>query len=402
MEQTPDAPLAPQTRVVHLGRPARVAGGPLNPPVELSTTLHAATDEVGDAPPDVVNYARSGVATWQALEEALGDLEGGTALLLASGIAAVGAAVQVVLDERADRDRRPVVVAPTHGYSGTLGLLEHLRSTRRIELVRVDPADTDAVLAAVAGADLLWVESPVNPTMEITDLAVVCEASRRAGARSVVDSTYATPLLQNPLALGADVVVHSLTKAIAGHSDVLMGATVTADDGLARALHEHRAAARAVPGPFEAWLALRGLRTLDVRLQRAQNSAQVLAERLLEHPAVGRVRYPGLATDPGHEVALRQMRGPGTLLAVDLAGTRQAETLAASTRVWTHATSLGGVESLLERRRRHPGEMRTVPDGLVRLSVGIEHVEDLWADLAQALDAVDRLDGGTIDVGGVG
>ena len=391
MEPTPDAPLAPQTRVVHLGRPARVAGGPLNPPVELSTTLHAATDEVGDAPPDVVNYARSGVPTWQALEEALGDLEGGTALLLASGIAAVGAAVQVVLDERADRDRRPVVVAPTHGYSGTLGLLEHLRATRRIELVRVDPADTDAVLAAVAGADLLWVESPVNPTMEITDLAAVCEASRRAGARSVVDSTYATPLLQNPLALGADVVVHSLTKAIAGHSDVLMGATVTADDGLARALHEHRTRSGAVPGPFEAWLALRGLRTLDVRLQRAQDSAQVLAERLGEHPAVGRVRYPGLATDPGHAIALRQMRGPGTLLAVDLAGTRQAETLAASTRVWTHATSLGGVESLLERRRRHCGEMRTVPDGLVRLSVGIEHVEDLWADLAQALDAVDRL-----------
>ncbi len=390
MEPTPDAPLAPQTRLVHLGRPERTVGGPLNPPVELSTTLHAGTDDVGRAPSDVVNYARSGVPTWQALEDALGDLEGGTALVLASGIAAVGAAVQVVLDERSggSQGRRPVVVAPAHGYSGTLGLLEHLRRTGRVDLVRVDPADADAILAAVTGADLLWVESPVNPTMEITDLSAVCDAARRAGARSVVDSTYATPLLQNPLALGADVVVHSLTKSIAGHSDVLMGATVTADPTLAQALHEHRTRSGAVPGPFEAWLALRGLRTLDVRLQRAQENAQELAGRLGGHPAVRRVRYPGLPTDPGYEVALRQMRGPGTLLALDLAGPREAEALAAATRVWTHATSLGGVESLLERRRRHPGEVATVPEGLVRLSVGIEHVDDLWADLAQALDQV--------------
>jgi cystathionine gamma-synthase len=394
VEQTPGAPLAPQTRLVHLGRPARSAGGPLNPPVELSTTLHAATDEHGDAPADVVSYARSDVPTWQALEDVLGDLEGGTARVFGSGIAAVGAAVQVVLDERAGSVTPPVVVAPVHGYSGTLGLLEHLRATGRVQLVRVDPADTGAVLAAVAGADLLWAESPVNPTMEITDLAAVCAAARRAGARSVVDSTYATPLLQNPLALGADVVVHSLTKSIAGHSDVLMGATVTADEQLAVALHEHRTRTGAVPGPFEAWLALRGLRTLDVRLQRAQENAQVLAERLGDHPAVRRVRYPGLPTDPGYEVARQQMRGPGTLLAVDLAGAREAETVAAATTVWTHATSLGGVESLLERRRRHSGEASTVPAGLVRLSVGIEHVEDLWADLAQALDrALDRAAG---------
>ncbi|MFC3688277.1 trans-sulfuration enzyme family protein [Aquipuribacter hungaricus] len=390
MQPTPDSPLAPQTRLVHLGRPARVPGGPLNPPVELSTTLHAATDESGGADAGVVNYARSGVPTWQALEEALGDLEGGTALVLGSGIAAVGAAVQVVLDERAGSGRTPVVVAPAHGYSGTLGLLDHLRATGRIDLVSVDPADTGAIVAAVDGADLLWVESPVNPTMEVTDLVEVCGAARRAGARSVVDSTYATPLLQNPLALGADVVVHSLTKSVAGHSDVLLGATVTADDGLAAALHDHRTRSGAVPGPFETWLALRGLRTLDVRLQRAQENAQVLAERLLEHPAVLRVRYPGLPSDPGHEVAGRQMRGPGTLLAVDLAGAREAEALAAAVRVWTHATSLGGVESLLERRRRHSGERGTVPEGLVRLSVGIEHVEDLWADLAQALDATAR------------
>lgn len=388
VEPTPDAPLDPATRLVHTGRPPRTPGGPLNPAVELSTTLHAATDEAGDARADVVNYARSGVPTWQALEEALGDLEGGTALLLGSGLAAVGAAVEVVLAERSGTGRPARVVAPRHGYSGTLGLLEHLRATGRVELVHVDPADSDGTVAALAGADLLWAESPVNPTMEVTDLALVCAAAREAGARSVVDSTYATPLLQNPLALGADVVVHSLTKSLAGHSDVLLGATVTADADLAAALHAHRTRSGAVPGPFEAWLGLRGLRTLDVRLQRAQASALVLAQRLQEHPAVQRVRYPGLVSDPGHEVAVRQMRGPGSLLAVDLAGTREAEGLAAAVRLWTHATSLGGVESLLERRRRHSGEVTSVPDGLVRLSVGIEHVEDLWADLQQALDRV--------------
>lgn len=390
MEQTPDAPLSPATRLVHSGRPARTPGGPLNPPVELSTTLHAATNEDGTADPDVINYARSGVPTWQALEAALGDLEGGHALAFASGLAAVSAAVEVVLAERARSGATgPArVVAPVHGYSGTLDLLAHLRDIGRVELVTVDPADTDAIVAASAGADLVWAESPVNPTMEITDLAVVAAAARANGARTVVDGTYATPLLQHPLALGVDVVVHAVTKAIAGHSDVLMGATVTADDALAGALHAHRTRAGAVPGPFEAWLALRGLRTLEVRMERAQATAALLAERLLEHPAVARVRYPGLPSHPGHEVAARQMSGYGSILAIDLAGMREAERLAASTRLWTHATSLGGVESLLERRRRHRGEVRTVPLGLVRLSVGIESAEDLWADLRQALDGL--------------
>ncbi len=390
VDQTPDAPLSPATRLVHTGRPARTPGGPLNPSVELSTTLHAATDEVGGADAGVVNYARSGVDTWRALEDALGDLEGGTALVFGSGLAAVGAAVEVVLSERAlaGATGPARVVAPVHGYAGTLGLLGHLQDTGRVELVTVDPADTAALVAATAGAHLVWAESPVNPTMEITDLAAVAAAARVAGARTVVDGTYATPLLQHPLALGVDVVVHSVTKAIAGHSDVLMGATVTTDPALAAALHAHRTRSGAVPGPFEAWLALRGLRTLDVRMERAQATARLLAERLGEHPAVSRVRYPGLPGDPGHDVASRQMSGFGSVLAVDLAGAREAELLAASTRLWTHATSLGGVESLLERRRRHPGEVSSVPEGLVRLSVGIEAAEDLWADLRQALDRV--------------
>lgn len=390
MDQTPDAPLSAATRLVHTGRPPRTPGGPLNPPVELSTTLHAATGDDGAADGSVVNYARSGVPTWQALEDAIGDLEGGTALVFSAGLAAVGAAVEVVLAERALTGAAgPArVVAPHHGYSGTLGLLEHLRATGRIELVRVDPADTAATVEALTGADLLWAESPANPTMEITDLAAVAAAARRAGARSVVDSTYATPLLQNPLALGFDVVVHSVTKSLAGHSDVLLGATVTTEEALTDALHAHRTRSGAVPGPFEAWLALRGLRTLDVRMERAQATAALLAQRLQEHPAVARVRYPGLAGDPGHAVACRQMRGFGAVLAFDLADAVAAEQVAASARLWTHATSLGGVESLLERRRRHTGEMATVPEGLVRLSVGVENAEDLWADLRRALDDV--------------
>lgn len=393
MEQTPEVsgPLSAATRLVHTGRPPRVPGGPLNPPVELSTTLHAGADDDGGAPADVVSYARVGVPTWQSLESAIGDLEGGEALTFASGMAAVSAAVEVVLASTrpgAGSALGPVrVVGPRHGYSGTLGLLEHLRVTGRIELVQVDPADTAALVAAVDGAALVWLESPANPTMEVTDLRAVCAAARAAGAVSVVDSTYATPLLQNPLALGADVVVHSVTKALSGHSDVLLGATVTADEQLLAALHAQRTRGGAVPGPFEAWLALRGLRTLDVRLQRAQASAGLLAERLHGHPAVRRVRYPGLPDDPGHALASAQMRGPGSVLAIDLADAAAAEHLATSTRLWTHATSLGGVESLVERRRRHPAEVASVPEGLVRLSVGIEDPEDLWADLARALDA---------------
>jgi cystathionine gamma-synthase len=395
VEQTPDVPAATPTaatRVVHAGRPPRTPGGPLNPPVELSTTLHAATGDDGAAPADVISYARGGVPTWQALEAALGDLEGGEALAFASGLAAVGAAVEVVLAERSaprgPHEAPARVVAPHHGYSGTLELLEHLRRTGRIELVRVDPADTAALTGALPGAGLVWLESPANPTMEVTDLRNVCGAARAAGVRSVVDSTYATPLLQNPLELGADVVVHSVTKSLSGHSDVLLGATVTADPALAAALHAQRTRSGAVPGPFEAWLALRGLRTLDVRLQRAQATAGLLASRLREHPAVQRVRYPGLPDDPGHAVASTQMRGAGTILAIDLADGAAAERLAAATRLWTHATSLGGVESLVERRRRHPAEVSTVPEGLVRLSVGIEDPEDLWADLVRALDGL--------------
>ncbi len=379
---------------MHAGRPERRPGAPVSTPVVLSSTFVAApaTDD-GLAPDEPVNYARDGVATWEALESALGALEGGRAVAFGSGMAAVSAALEVALDEVGHPPGGPAtVVTGRHGYAGTHALFDHLAGAGRLAVERVaveDPAVLRATLAR--GAAVLWLESPVNPTMEVVDLAVAAELAGAAGALTVVDNTYATPLGQQPLDLGADLVVHSVTKLISGHSDVLLGAVVSRDGARGSAVHAHRTRTGAVPGPFEAFLALRGLRTLAVRLERAQRSALTLAQRLTDHPTVRRVRYPGLPTDPGHAVASRQLAGFGSVLAVDLATAATAEAVAGHTSLWLHATSLGGVESLLERRRRHPGEQASVPEGLLRLSVGIEDVDDLWDDLAAALSVADRL-----------
>jgi cystathionine gamma-synthase len=247
-------------------------------------------------------------------------------------------------------------------------------------------ADTTAVLEAASGADLVWLESPTNPTIEVADLPAI-GAGLPASALLVVDNTFATPLLQRPLAWRADVVLHSATKLISGHSDALLGVLVVRPDraDLLDRLEATRKLHGAIPGPMESYLVLRGLRTLPVRLERAQSNAMVLAERLATHPGVRRVRFPGLPADPGHEVASRTMAGFGSLIAIELADAATANAFIDRLRLWAHATSLGGVESSLERRRRWAGELKTVPEGLVRLSVGIEHVEDLWDDLAQAL-----------------
>lgn len=363
------------TRVVHGGRPATEPDSPVNPPVVFSATYTAGGP---------TGYGRFGNPTWAAFEEVLGDLEGGRALAFGSGLAAAGAVLERVR-------LGGVVVAPRHCYNGVLARIDDLVATGRIgELRRVDIADTDAVAQACAGADLIWCESPTNPAMEVADLAALCAAARVAGALSCVDNTFATPLLQNPLRMGADVVLHSATKFLAGHSDVLLGAVVTADATIHDALLRHRSLGGAVPGPMEAWLALRGIRTLALRVQRAGENAAVLAERLVAHPAIGRVRYPGLAGDPGHRRAAAQMRGFGAVISIELAaGALAAQALCETTRLWVHATSLGGVESLLERRRRWAAEPETIPPELVRLSVGIEDVEDLWNDLAQALDRLE-------------
>jgi cystathionine gamma-synthase len=277
------------------------------------------------------------------------------------------------------------VVAPADGYSGTRVLLRDAAPRGRWEPVFVDITDTEAVLGACAGAAIVWLESPTNPLNGVVDLRAVIAGAHARGARVVVDNTYATPVLQRPLALGADVVVHSVTKLLAGHSDVVLGAVVARDDGVLAAVQQHRASYGAIPGPMEAFLALRGIRTLALRVERAQANAVVLATRLADDPAVERVRYPGLPGDPGAARAAAQMDGPGTMVAFEVrGGAAAAEAVAGATRIIVHATSLGGVETTMERRARWAADAH-VPPSLMRLSVGCEDVEDLWRDLERAL-----------------
>lgn len=368
-DHTAPSPHSPDTILVGSGRPPRTPDAPLNPPLVLASPYAAGGEH---------EYGRLGSPVWEAFEEVLGALEGGRALAFASGMAAVNAVLDAVPDGG-------TVVAPRHAYNGVLTLLDRAAERGRVKAVTVDVADSAAVRDACAGASLLWLESPTNPALEVADIPAACAAAREHGCTVVVDNTFATPLLQRPLDLGADVVVHSASKYLAGHSDLVLGAVVTRDG----ALHDHveavRKTAGAIAGPFETWLALRGMRTLHLRMERAQANAAELAERLAAHPAVVRVRYPGLPGDPGHARATAQMDGYGAIVCPELADADAADALCAGVRLWAHATSLGGVESTLERRRRWSGEPESIPAGLVRLSVGVEHVDDLWADLAQAL-----------------
>jgi cystathionine gamma-synthase len=362
--------LRPETLVIGLGRPAAVPDGPLNVPITPASALQAG----GPA-----GYARDGHAPWAALEEVIGALEGGRALTFSSGMAAATAAIGL-LPEGA------VVVAPTVAYMDVRRSLLRLQEAGRAEVRLVDVTDTDAVLAACAGADVLWLESPTNPLLGIADLPRLCAAARERRMLCVVDNTFATPLLQRPLELGADVVVHSATKALGGHSDLLLGAVVAAGDDRFAALREARELGGATPGALESYLCLRGLRTLPLRVERAQRNAGVLAERLSDHPEVAEVRYPGLASHPQHQRSRDTLAGPGFMLTVRArGGAARADALVNAVRVLTHATSLGGVETTLERRARYPAEQGIVPEDLLRVSVGIEHVDDLWADLEQAL-----------------
>ena len=369
IDPAPASGVRPETVAVTAGRPRREADGPFSTPVVFASALHAGGP---------VAYTRDTNPTWVAFEDAVGSLEGGSALSFASGMAAIAAVLEtVVIGGR--------IVAPVDGYNGTRSLLTGAAPAGRWEVDLVDVTDTDAVIAACDGAALVFLESPTNPKNGIVDLEAVITAAHTVGTRVVVDNTYATPLLQRPLDLGADVVVHSATKLLSGHSDILMGVTVTRDDEFASVLRAHRTAYGAVPGPMESYLALRGLRTLALRVERGQSNAQLIAARLTGHPAITRVRYPGLPDDLGFDRAQRQMSGPGTMIAFETVGTADtADAVAASTQLIVHATSLGGIETTLERRARWRGEESTPPT-LIRLSVGCEHPEDLWADLDQAL-----------------
>jgi cystathionine gamma-synthase len=268
---------------------------------------------------------------------------------------------------------------------------DDLAARHGVTVRRVDIADTDAVVAALDGADLLLVESPTNPMLEVADLPALLAAARERGVRTAVDNTFATPLGQRPLAHGADLVLHSVSKYLAGHSDVILGAVATNDAGLAERIRTHRTLHGAIAGPFEVWLALRGLRTLPLRFERACANAAELARRLAEHPFVAQVRHPSLPGDPGHERASAQMDADGAIIGVRPVAEPGAGPAATADAVvapggrWVPATSLGGVESLIERRRRWGTESATVPEDLLRLSVGVEDVEDLWADLDRAL-----------------
>ncbi|MBT0994662.1 PLP-dependent transferase [Cellulomonas sp. DKR-3] len=382
------AGLSPATLVVSAGRPQRAQGAPVNPPVVLSSTYVSQ----GVPGPDELLYARMSTETWHPFEEALAALEGTPlpALVHGSGMAAIASALSLVPPGGR-------LVLPRHCYQVTIGYARDLAQRSGVTVDLVDVDDTEAVLAAVRGAavrgaadrgaaDLLWVESPTNPMLEVADLPALVAGAHEAGALVGVDNTFATPLVQRPLEHGADVVVHSVTKYLAGHSDVVLGAALTRDPELHARLLTYRTTHGSVAGPFEVWLALRGLRTLALRVERAQATALELARRLAAHPAVASVRHPGLPQDPGHERATRLMDGYGAIIGLrPVGGAAAADALVAALRLWVPATSLGGVESSLERRRRFATESVTVPDDLLRMSVGIEDVEDLWRDLDQAL-----------------
>lgn len=369
--------LRPETIAVAAGRPPAEPGRPMNVPLVLASNFRSGTPES-----PVAEYSRDGgTASWQALEEAIGALEGGMAVSFGSGMAAATAILDLV-------PAGAHVVVPADSYAGVRALLSDGAAIGRWKVTTVDITDTSATKEAAWAADLLWLESPTNPLMDVADLPELCRFGHRTGALVVVDNTFATPLGQHPLAFGADLVLHSATKFIGGHSDLLLGIAVAGDAELAARIVRRRKLAGGIPGALESFLALRGLRTMPLRLARSQESAGILARRLAEHPAVSRVRYPGLPEDPGHARAAAQMDGFGAMLAFEVrGGAAPADALCAALRIVVSATSLGGVESTIERRGKMIGQEH-VPPGLLRFSVGVEHVEDLWADLDQALDQV--------------
>jgi cystathionine gamma-synthase len=374
------------TNAIHAGQEPDPTTGAVITPLHLSSTF--AQDGVGGLRAGGYEYARSANPTRTALQECLAALEGGRhAHAFGSGMGASDVLLRVLL--------RPGdhIVIPHDAYGGTFRLVDKVLSTWGVEYTPVDLSDVDALRAALRPTTrVLWCETPTNPLLGIADVAVVADVAREAGARLVVDNTFASPYLQQPLALGADVVLHSTTKYLGGHSDVVGGALVTSDDEVAEQLTFTQNAVGAVPGPFDNWLTLRGAKTLAVRMERHCDNAERVAEMLAGNRAVSRVLYPGLPEYPGHEVAAKQMRRFGGMVSFLLAGGREAALrVCAATELFTLAESLGGVESLIE----HPGQMThmsvagsalEVPDSLVRLSVGIEDVEDLLDDLRSALD----------------
>lgn len=366
------------TLAVHAGAEPDPATGAVAPPIHVSTNYVHELD--GRANP--LSYQRDEHPTQQRLETALAALEGGErALAFASGMAAVAAVLDTL--QRGQR-----IVIPDDCYVGTRGYASEVLPERGVEVCTVDTTDLDAVRAACAGGvALVWAESPSNPQLRISDLAELAKIAHAHDARLVCDNTFATPVLQQPLQLGADAVMHSTTKYFGGHSDVLGGALVFAQtDDFATRIAQRRLLTGAILAPFSAWLTLRGCRSLPARMAMHCANAHKLAVFLTAHQAVECVNYPGLPHHPGHAIAARQMRDFGAMLSIELRdGYDAAFALARNTKVFTNATSLGGCESLIEHRASSEGAHSHSPPALVRLSVGLEDAEDLIADLAQAL-----------------
>lgn len=381
MSQTPGF----ATRAIHAGFEPDAATGAVTPPIYATSTY--AQDGVG-AMRDGFEYSRTGNPTRRVLEANLASLESGTfGRAFASGMAATDATLRALL--------RPGdhLVIPDDAYGGTFRLIDKVFTQWGVTYSTVAVHDLDAIAAAVTeNTKAIWLETPTNPLLNIADIAAVAQLARDRGARFVVDNTFSSPYLQQPLGLGADIVLHSTTKYLGGHSDVVGGVLVTDDHELDEQFAFLQNGAGAVPGPFDAFLTLRGTKTLAVRMERHSDNAERIVDFLVGHPAISAVFYPGLSTHPGHEVAARQMTRFGGMISIRLAAGRQAALdLCRRVRIFTLAESLGGVESLIE----HPGAMThastagsalEVPDDLVRLSVGIEDGGDLIADLEAALD----------------
>lgn len=348
----------PETVAITAGRPASAPGAPLNTGISLNSTFTAGGE---------LGYGRFGNETWKALEESITALENGDATLaFSSGMAAISAVFSLL-------PHGAPVVASDQGYSGTMALLKKYHEQGRLEVRFVDIANTKDVFEALIGAAFLWIESPTNPGLEIAEMALIIGEAKKRNMGVAVDNTFATPLNQLPLVMGADISMHSVTKYLAGHSDVILGSLTVKDPALYGRLLEARTLLGAIPGPFEAWLALRGIRTFPLRFRAAENNAKALVEKLKNDGKVTKVRYPGF----------------GAIISFEISGdAAAAEKVCESATLITNATSLGGVESTWERRRRWALESESVPENLIRLSVGCEHIDDIWSDISTALSAI--------------
>jgi cystathionine gamma-synthase len=367
-----------ETLAVHAGRAVDPATGAVTPPIYLSTTFERDAD--GGYSRGYV-YTRSGNPNRAALEACLAALEGGAA---AAAFASGSAASAAVFQALAPGDH---VLAPIDAYHGTIRLLREVFLPWGLAATFVDMTDPDAVRRALRPTTrLVWVETPSNPLLKITDIAAIAAIAHAVGARCLCDNTWASPVLQRPLALGADLVLHATTKYLGGHSDVLGGAVIAREaDAFFQRIRLVQTSGGAVPSPFECWLTLRGIRTLPLRVRAQADAALRIARFLADHPAVTAVHYPGLEGHPGHAVAARQMAAFGGMLSFQVAGGRDAAlAVAARVRLFTRATSLGGTESLIEHRASIEGPGTSTPDDLLRCSIGLEHPDDLIADLAAA------------------